>query len=390
MNVSKKLIAPGLALALLLSLSGCMADPAVKTPSPGSVVVPGGPSPAVPAPSQSAAPSPFADRGMRIALCTSPTTINDRARNTACYGGVLDFIVSRNLIDSVAPMQETTGDPDIAAEFLRSAVSDYDVILCVGPAYCKIDRLAKENPDKYFILMDAAAEGEADNLRAISFAEEQCGFFAGIAAAMETATGHVAVVNSLPDDTNIRYYYGFRSGVAYTNGNFGTTAEVIDLPGYAGVTADGVALGGNFVGSDTDQSAAYAMAESLIAEGCDVLFVAAGTAGIGAYSAAGERDDVWIIGSESDQFAYGETAGSRNFVLTSVTKNLASETEASLNSVVSGTFLSVSQRLTAAENALGYVTADDHQQLGEKTLKLLSDAYPMMQDGTIVPGAGPQ
>ncbi len=390
MKISKKLLAPGLALALLFSLSGCMADPAVKTPSPGSVVVPGGPSPAVPAPTQSAATSPFADRGMRIALYTSPSTINDRAHNTSCYEGLLDFIISRNLIDSVVPIQETTGDADIAAQLLRSAVSDYDVVLCVGPAYRKIDQIARENPDKYFILMDAAAESEVGNLCSVSYAEEQCGFFAGIAAAMETATGHVAVISGLPNDANIRYYYGFRSGVAYTNGNFGTTAEVIDLPEYAGTSTDGVALGGNFVGSAADQSVAYTMTQSLIAQDCDVLFVAADAAGIGAYSAAGEHDNVWIIGSESDQFIYGETTGSRNLVLTSVTKNLSPETETLLNSIADGNFHSGSRRLTAADDALGYVTAIDHQQLGEKTLKILSEAYPMMQDGTIVPGTGPQ
>ena len=101
---------------------------------------------------------------------------------------------------------------------------------------------------------------------------------------------------------------------------------------------------------------------------------------------------IWIIGSESDQFSYGSASDGRNLVLTSVTKELAVEAEALLTSIASGTFQSEtgSHQLNAADNALGYVSADDHQQLKEKTLKVLSDAYPMMRDGTIVPGAGPQ
>lgn len=389
MDLSKKLFAPGLALALLFSLTGCMADPSVKAPSPGSVVVPGGASSA-PAPSQSAAPNPFADRGMRLALCTSPATVNDRAGNAACYEGVLNFMISRNLIDSVFPLQIPNDDPVQTAQFLRDSAADYDVFVCVGPAFSGLADVAKANPDKYFILMDAAAEGNADALCSVSYAEEQCGFFAGVAAAMETSTGHIAVVNSTPDEANTRYYYGFRSGVAYTNGNFGTTAEVIDLPAYAGTSANGTVLGGNFTGSATDQSIAYAMTRSLIDEGCDVLFVAAGAAGTGAYSAASEHDGVWVIGSESDQFTYGEKDDGTNFVLTSVTKNLVVETEARLNSILDGTFQSGAQQLTAADNALNYISAEDHQQLGEKTLAVLADAYPMMQDGTIVPGTGPQ
>lgn len=389
MYLSKKLFAPGLALALLFSLTGCMADPAVKAPSPGSVVVPGG-SPA-PMPSQTAAPAPFSDRGMRIALCTSPATVNDRAANAACYEGVLNFIISRNLIDTISPLQELSGTEEGAVKFLQDALSEYDVFVCVGPVFRKVADLAKANTGKYFILMDAAAEGQADNLASVSFAEEQCGFFAGVAAAMETKTGRVAVVNSTPDEANTRYYYGFRSGVAYTNGNFGTTAEVVQLydPEYEGRSADGAYVEGNYTQSSTSQDAGYGLGKVLIANDCDVLFVAAGASGVGAYTAAAEHDNVWVIGSESDQFTYGETSGGRNIILTSVTKNLALETEALLNAILQNRFQG-SRRLTAADNALGYVSTSDHQQMGEKTQKALAAAYPMMQDGTIVPGTGPQ
>lgn len=391
MYLSKKLFTPGLALALLFSLTGCMADPAVKAPSPGSVVVPGG-SPA-PLPSQSATPNPFADRGMRIALCTSAfTTVNDQPCNAACYEGVLNFIISRNLIDAVSPLQAPSDDPIRVSQFLQTSAADYDVFVCVGPAFAGVADIARANPDKYFILMDATAEGQADNLCSVRYAEEQCGFFAGIAAAMETRTGRVAVVNSTPDEANTHYYYGFRSGVAYTNGNFGTTAEVVQLygPEYEGRSEEGTYVEGNYTQSLTDQDAGYGLGANLIADGCDVLFVAAGASGLGAYTAATEHDNVWVIGSESDQFSSGERADGSNLVLTSVTKNLVVETEARLNSIINGMFQSGSQRLTAAENALGYVSADDHQQLSEKTLAALADAYPMMQDGTIVPGTGPQ
>lgn len=353
-------------------------------------MVPGGSASFTPAPAPT--PASFADQGMRIALCTSPATVNDRAHNAACYEGVLNFIISRSLIDSITPLQEPTGAPDTAQQFLTDVLPSYDVFVCVGPAFCHVDKLAQENPDKYFILVDAVPDEDAPilNLCSISFAEEQCGFFAGIAAAMETSTGRVAVVNSIPSDNNIRYYYGFRSGVAYTNGNFGTTAEVIDLPEYAAATTDGVAVGGNFTGSASDQSIAYTMSQSLIAEGCDVLFVAADAAGIGAYSAAAERNDVWIIGSESDQYFYGSVSDKPNFVLTSVTKALAAETEVCLSSIAQDSFRYGSYRYTAADDALGFIASGDHHQLSDKAQKALANAYPMMQDGTIVPGAGPQ
>ncbi len=383
MKHTRKFLALGLCLTLALSLGGCMSDPAVETPTPGSVVAPGG----THAPTLS--PSPFANAGMRIALYTSPGTVDDQAHNAACYEGILDFIISRSMIDTVTPLQEASGTPASAMQAVSQNVDKYDVMVCVGSAFSELQQLAAANPDKFFILVDAQSEGEADNLAVVQYAEEQCGFFAGMAAAMETKSNRVAVVSSVVNDANTRYYYGFRSGVAYTNGNFGTAAEVIDLPAYAGTAGDGTYLGGNFTQNATDQSAGYALASSLMDEGCDVLFVAADTAGRGAFTAAGEREGVWVIGSETDQYTRGESNG-RNIVLTSVTKNVAPEVEQQLNSIADNTFQGGTRRYTAGDNALGYVSTIDHQQMRQETLDAMAAAWPMMQDGTIVPGTGPQ
>jgi len=382
-NMMKKLAALGLGAALLLSLGGCMADPTVETPSPGSTV-----STVTAAPAPAAMPT-FTDRGMRIALCTSPGAVDDRGHNAAAYEGVLSFIIERGAMDTVTPLQETTGDSESCLQSLRQMADSYDALVCVGSSFAEVAEVAKEFPQKYFILVDAEAAGEADNLCAVSFAEEQCGFFAGIAAAMETSTDRIAVLSDVASPANIRYYYGFRSGVAYTNGNFGTNAELVDLPDYAGTAADGTNLGGNYTGSLSDDGTGYALANALAAQNCDVLFVAAGASGKGAYAAAKEMEGVWIIGSELDHFNDGQD-GERNVVLTSVTKSMALEVERRLNAAAGGTFQSGNEHLTAAQNATGYVTAEDHQQLKPETLKILSDSYPMMQDGTIVPGTGPQ
>lgn len=379
----KKVCALGLSLALLFSLTGCMADPTVETPTPGSTVS----TASTPTPG-TALPS-FRDTGMRIALCTSPGSVDDRSRNAAVYEGVLSFIIQRGAIDSVTPLQETTGTAASVLPALEQIIYNYDVFVCVGSSFSAVCQTAQANPDKYFILMDAEPDGEADNLCAVSYAEQQCGFFAGIAAAMETKTGHIAVINSVVSPASIRYYYGFRSGVAYTNGNFGTTAELVDLPQYAGTDSDGTDVGSNYTGSLNDQDAGYAVANDLIDQGCDVLFVAADISGKGAFAAAKERGGVWIIGSETDQFTQGDSSNG-NVVLTSVTKNMTLDVEAQLNAIAEDSFQSGSRLLTAADNALGYVSADDHQQMRAETLKILSDAYPMMKDGTIVPGSGPQ
>lgn len=373
-----------LCLCLALLLGGCHSDPVGSEP-------PQGESPS-PAPAESAAP-PFASQGMRVALCTSPGTVDDRGRNSKCYDGVLDFLIARGGIDSVVPLQETTGDPAVAPSAFRELAAAYDVMVFVGPAFSQLGALAQENPNKYFILVDAPLTGEdgapiqLDNVCSLEFAEQECGFLAGMAAAMETQTGRVAVINGEADSSATRYYYGFRSGVAYANGNLGTSAEVIDHPGYGGTAEDGSALGGNYTGGS--DVTAYALANSLMDEGCDILLVAAEASGVGAVNAVKSRPGTRIIGAETDQYLNGVN-GTENVMLTSVTKEFANSVTRQLLAITDGTFQSGAVTLRAADGATGYISADGHQQLRPESLQALADAYPLIQNGTIVPMAGPQ
>ena len=75
--------------------------------------------------------------------------------------------------------------------------------------------------------------------------------------------------------------------------------------------------------------------------------------------------------------------------LTSVIKDFAGCVIQRLQSVADGNFESGSYILRTADNATAYVSADDRQQLRLETLRALADAYPLMQNGTIVPMAGP-
>lgn len=376
-----------LCLALALLAAGCKSGLGeAEVPGPSSANGPG-PVEVTPTP-----PPPFASRGMRIALCTSPDSVSEPGRNAQCYDGVLTFALGREGRDSVTPLQESTGDPEQALQSFGPLVSSYDVMIFVGDTFTHLASLARDYPGVYFVLVDAPlteADGtpaQADNVCSLTFAEQECGFFAGMAAALETQTGRIAVLTDLPSDASARYYYGFRSGVAFTNGNYGTAAQVLNHPAYAGVADDGTVLEGNYTGgSDT---AAYSLANSLIDEGCDILFVAAGASSEGAVNAVKGRPGTRIIGAETDQYLNGVN-GSESVILTSVFKEYSSCLLRQLSAIADNAFHSGSYTLRAADSALGYASADDRQQLQPETLKALADAYSLMQEGTIVPMAGP-
>lgn len=330
--------------------------------------------------------------GLKIAILTSPNTVDDGSFNEDNYNGIVNFIKSRGDIDTVTPVQETSGESSAAVQKASEIVGDYDVLVCTGFQFGGIGALAKDNPDKKFILVDSfpsdadGNEVELDNVYAMQFAEQESGFFAGISAALETKSGKVAVVNGQPFPSNVNYQFGFESGVNYAVKNLGATAEIVELPSYAGTDVMGTPVGGNYTGNFTDEEAGKALGNALIREGCDIIFVAAGGSGNGVFAAAKEAGNAKVIGCDVDQYDDGAN-GSDNIILTSVLKNMAINVERQLNAIVDGSFKGQNIILHADTDSTGYVSAEGRQQLSADTLKALEDAYALVKDGTIVPAA---
>ncbi|MFR1051107.1 MAG: BMP family lipoprotein [Oscillospiraceae bacterium] len=377
MKLSKKIPAMALSLAMAFSLAACGGGTAKESAAPAESAA-----------AESAAPEA---KGLKIAICTSPNTVDDGSFNEDNYDGVLSFIASRGDIDTVTPVQEPTGDPAAAAQTVSDVVADYDVLVCTGFQFAGIATIAQDNPDKYFILVDSfpsvdGKDAEVENVYAMQFAENEGGFFAGIAAALETQTGKVAVVNGVAYPSNVNYQFGFESGVAYANKNLGAKAEVVEIPSYAGTDVTGANVGGNYTGNFGDEAMGKVVGQALIQQGCDIIFVAAGASGNGVFTAAKEAGNVKVIGCDVDQYDDGAN-GDSNIILTSALKNMAINVERQLNAIVDGTFKGGNYTLQADTDSTGYVSADGRQQLSEATLKALADVYPLVKDGTIVPAS---
>ena len=229
---------------------------------------------------------------------------------------------------------------------------------------------------------------EFDNIYAMNFAEQESGFFAGIAAALETTTNKVAVVNGIDFyPSNVNYQFGFESGVNYANKVYGRNVELVELSGYAGTDVTGADVGGNYAGIFADEATGKVIGNALIKQGADIIFVAAGGTGNGVFTAVKEaKDDLKVIGVDVDQYDDGAN-GSENIVLTSGVKFMAMNIEKALNSVVDGTFKGGNVILYADTDSTGFIKEEGRHQLSEDTLNKLNEAYELVQDGTIVPAS---
>lgn len=328
--------------------------------------------------------------GLKIAIVSSPSSVDDGSFNEDNYNGILAFI--ENYPDAtVKAINEPTGGEAESVQAVADIVADYDVIVMPGYQFAGASSIAVDNPDKYFILVDSdptAIDDQTvfDNIYAMTFAEQESGFLVGVAAAQETVTGKVAVVNGIAFPSNVNYQFGFESGVEYANQTLGLDVEIVELPSYAGVDVTGANVGGNYVGNFADEATGKVIGNALIAEGVDVIFVAAGGSGNGVFTAAKETEGVMVIGCDVDQYADGVN-GDSNIILTSALKVMSINVERALEAIVDGTFEGANVLLTADTDSTGYVSEEGHHQMSENTIVNVDSAYKKMAAGTIVPAA---
>ena len=330
----------------------------------------------------------MAEGDLNIAIITS-TGVDDGSFNQDCYEGVLAFLETH-------PNSKVTDikEPDYAqlVPTVEKFAGDYDVFVLPGFNFAAVGDVVLNNPDKYFIVVDSTiqdSEGNqvtAPNAYTMTFKEEESGFFAGVAAALSTKTNKVAVVNGMGFPSNLNYQYGFMSGVNYANAKYGTTAECVELPSFAATDLFGNNVGGNYVGDFGDEATGKIVGETLISQGVDVLFVAAGASGNGVFTAAKEAKDVYVIGCDVDQYNDGVN-GDNNIILTSGLKVMHSNVTKQLEAIYDGTFTGEDAMLGADTDSTGYVSAEGRQQLSEDALAKLAECYDLLKAGEIAPAS---
>ena len=322
-------------------------------------------------------------------LILSSGGVDDGNFNQDCYNGIKSFIANHPDC-TVTDVKET----DLAQLIptVEKLVGEYDVFVLPGFNFGMIGDIVLANPDKYFLVVDSTiqdSEGNpvtANNVYTMTYREQEGGFAAGVAAALSTKSNHVAVINGMPFPSNVNYEYGFMSGVNYANAKYGTEAECVEIPSFAGTDLGGNNVGGNYIGSFTDPATGKTVAESLIAAGCDVLFIAAGESGNGAITAVKEADGVYFIGCDVDQYDDG-AKGDENVALTSALKVMHLDVERQLNAIYDGTFQGSDALLGADTDSTGYVSEPGRQQLSEDALAKLAECFEKLKNGEIVPAS---
>lgn len=239
--------------------------------------------------SEEASP-PSRDGAFSVAMVTSEGTVEDQAFNQLAWDSLQRFAeTSGARADVILPEEETAEE---YAENLATAVEDgCDLVWGIGAELTDaIHAAAVEHPDTAFALLDGSWSKPPANLAGVMFRAQESSFLVGYIAARTTRTGKIGFVGGAKNDVIDQFEWGYRGGIYFAG---------IEQKGLDDAIADTV-VDVRYLDSFSDTDLGYATAAELYAQGCDIVFHAAGGAGEGVIRAAVDAN-AYVIGVDSDQ-----------------------------------------------------------------------------------------
>jgi len=252
---------------------------------------------------------------LKVGLVTDTGGVNDKSFNQSAWTGVQkaakEFNWDTKFIESKQPT-------DYEKNIDQFATEKYDVIVTVG--FLMGDATAAkavQYPNIKFAIIDNAyfptkgakvcddtkkdcyVDGGLKNVTSLMFQEDEVGFLAGVVAAGISKTGTVCTVAGMEIPPVVKFVTGYESGAKW-------------------MKADAKALH-VYIPSFVDPAKGKEVGNSMVSQGCDVVFGAGGNTGNGGLLAAKEKN-LAAIGVDVDQYnTYPEV---KDALVTSATKNV--------------------------------------------------------------------
>ncbi len=279
--------------------------------------------------------APKEAEAFKVGLITDGSTIDDKSFNQSAWEGIVrateEFEIDYTYL-------KPTGSTE--AEFLLEVGNLYDGghKFIVTPGFffeTTVFAAQSAYPDAKFVLIGGtphAGDGNTvvgPNTVAIFFAEQESGFFAGLAAAIELNEGEFGFIGGMALPPVQKFNWGFQQGLAYANENLGTNVSI---------NAENVIYQGSF----DDVAAGQQIAAQMFEKGVDAIFCAAGGVGVGVINEGKSRarsgEKVWVIGVDLDQYDDGIYEGNKSVILTSAVKRVDNATYSMIKAEFEGSF----------------------------------------------------
>ncbi|MFC8917502.1 BMP family protein [Streptomyces sp. NPDC047821] len=267
----------------------------------------------------------------------------DQSFNDAAYAGLEKAEKDLGIKGTEAEPTEGEGDPDKVQRLTELARSGNNPVIGVGFAYAPaIAEVAPKFPKTTFGLIDDTSK-TGKNIANLVFNEEQGSYLAGVAAAKVTKSNTVGFIGGVETPLIKKFEAGFVQGVKDTNKGVNVKVQYLTQPPDFG----------GFAKPDLGKAAA----EGQLDAGADVIYAAAGLAGSGSIEAAAKAKK-WAIGVDSDQYNQKGLAAYKEYILTSVTKDVSDSVYNLIKSVKDGKPQSGEVRYGLDKDGVGLATSN--------------------------------
>ena len=268
--------------------------------------------------------APTEGKKLKVGIVFDSGGRGDKSFNDSAWAGIerakKDFGIEETSIQSQSPAV-------YEGNLTRLADAKMDIVFAVGLGQgTALDKVAAKFPNAIFAIVDG--DVKASNVRMLKFREEQGSFMAGYLAGLVSKTGKLGFVGGMEIPLIKKFQYGYAAGAMMAN------PKIEILP--AKYTDDW---------SNADKGKACAAV--LYSGGADIVYHAAGRAGLGVFTAAKEADK-WAIGVDSNQDDI-----EKGRILTSMVKRVDEAVYQTIKDIVDGKFAPGEKMYDVASGGIG-------------------------------------
>ena len=291
---------------------------------------------------------------LKIGLITDVGGIHDHSFNETSWKGLekakTDFGVEINYLESKT-------DADYTSNIETFVDEEYDLIVCVGFKLAEATKKAAEaHPETKFAIIDDASNASLPNVTCLTFKQEQASYLVGYVAGLTTKKKNVGFVLGMASDMMNKFGYGYLAGVYAANPK--ATVQQIDANNFA------------------DPAIGKTSATTMITNGADVIFHAAGGTGVGVIQAC-QENKISAIGVDTDQSSLAPDT-----VITSAMKRVDNAVYDSVKQLVEGTLKGGEVVYDLSKG--GVDIAPTTKLLSEDVLKKVEEVKAKILSGEIV------